>query len=56
MDGVLSDGRIAKAHTNVPGHDGDRGFGGKCFPKDLNALIAVFKDYGLGNCCEPFTT
>lgn len=47
MNGVLSDGRIAKAHTNVPGHDGDKGFGGKCFPKDLNALIAVFEDHNL---------
>jgi len=45
MDGVLSDGRIAKSHTSVPGHDGDGGFGGKCFPKDINALIAVMEDH-----------
>lgn len=24
--------------TKVPGHDGDFGVGGKCFPKDINAL------------------
>ena len=24
---------------SVPGHDGKRGFGGACFPKDTNALI-----------------
>lgn len=36
---VLMDGRIGKSHVQVPGHDGDRGFGGKCFPKDLMALI-----------------
>jgi UDPglucose 6-dehydrogenase len=26
-------------HTMVPGPDGDFGFGGKCFPKDINAMI-----------------
>ena len=29
---------------DVPGHDGDRGFGGKCFPKDINAMIQCFSD------------
>ena len=24
---------------NVPGHDGKLGFGGRCFPKDIQALI-----------------
>tara|TARA_Y100000004_G_scaffold156002_1_gene180844 strand:+ start:3125 stop:3919 length:795 start_codon:yes stop_codon:yes gene_type:complete len=38
-DGVASDSRIGKSHTKVPGVDGDRGFGGTCFPKDLNSLI-----------------
>jgi UDPglucose 6-dehydrogenase len=47
MDGVLSDGRIAKSHTSVPGHDGDRGFGGTCFPKDINSLIHIMETYGL---------
>lgn len=32
--GVLSDGRIAHAHTMVPGGDGLRGGGGACLPKD----------------------
>lgn len=36
---IMADGRIAYSHTQVPGHDGDYGFGGACFPKDLNALI-----------------
>lgn len=35
---VSSDKRIGNSHTYVPGIDGDRGFGGTCFPKDLNAL------------------
>lgn len=47
MDGVLSDGRIAKSHTSVPGHDGDRGFGGTCFPKDINSMIHIMESYGL---------
>jgi len=25
-------------HFDVPGHDGKRGFGGACFPKDTKAL------------------
>jgi nucleotide sugar dehydrogenase len=37
--GVISDSRIGKSHTDVPGFDGDRGFGGTCFPKDINSLI-----------------
>jgi UDPglucose 6-dehydrogenase len=38
-DMFLSDYRIGNSHTDVPGHDGDRGFGGACFPKDINAMI-----------------
>lgn len=33
------DERLGDSHWNVPGHDGDFGFGGHCFPKDLAALI-----------------
>jgi nucleotide sugar dehydrogenase len=33
------DERLGKSHWNVPGHDGDYGYGGHCFPKDLAALI-----------------
>jgi len=44
MDGFLSDGRIGNSHIDVPGHDGDFGFGGKCFPKDINAFIAYFEE------------
>jgi len=42
---LLLDNRIGK-FLNVPGHDGDFGFGGKCFPKDLNALIEYSKEQG----------
>ena len=41
MKGFLLDGRIGNSHVEVPGHDGHLGFGGKCFPKDLNALITT---------------
>ncbi len=37
-DAILLDDRIGK-NIEVPGHDGDFGFGGKCFPKDLNGLM-----------------
>ena len=33
------DDRLGKTHWQVPGPDGDFGFGGHCFPKDLSALI-----------------
>lgn len=42
--GFLTDGRIGNSHIDVPGHDGHMGFGGKCFPKDINAFINFFKD------------
>ena len=44
MEGVLSDGRIGVSHFQVPGHDGKEGFGGTCFPKDLNSFINLMKD------------
>lgn len=33
------DDRIGLSHTSVPGHDGMRGFGGTCFPKDMSSLL-----------------
>jgi UDPglucose 6-dehydrogenase len=47
LEGVLSDGRIAKTHYQVPGHDGQLGVGGTCFPKDINSLINLFQEQGL---------
>jgi UDPglucose 6-dehydrogenase len=44
MDGFLTDGRIGNSHIDVPGHDGNFGFGGKCFPKDINAFIKYFEE------------
>lgn len=37
------DKRLGDTHLNVPGQDGVPGARGHCFPKDLNALIAVAK-------------
>lgn len=39
------DKRIGYSHTKVPGPDGLRGFGGKCFPKDIRGLIAFALDH-----------
>ena len=44
LAGVLSDPRIGKSHTAVPGPDGDYGFGGTCFPKDVNAMITTLQN------------
>ena len=35
------DERLGKSHWAVPGPDGHYGFGGSCFPKDINALIQL---------------
>lgn len=44
---VSLDKRIGESHTFVPGVDGDRGFGGTCFPKDLNALKYTLENNNL---------
>lgn len=47
------DKRLGDSHWSVPGpvptHDGRyvRGFGGHCFPKDINALISVAQNQGI---------
>ncbi len=46
---VKLDKRIGKTHLSVPGPDGDFGFGGHCFPKDLGALIKLSDDLGVTN-------
>ncbi|MCE9533144.1 MAG: hypothetical protein K8T89_18755 [Planctomycetes bacterium] len=40
------DARLGTSHWAVPGPDGKPGFGGSCFPKDLNALMFVAAQLG----------
>ena len=40
------DSRMGNSHHKVPGPDGDRGWGGKCFPKDINAMIWYAESLG----------
>ena len=40
------DPRLGTTHWQVPGHDGRFGFGGTCFPKDINALIQYGEQNG----------
>jgi len=45
VSGFALDGRVSHSHLQVPGHDGKFGFGGTCFPKDINAIIQASNDY-----------
>ncbi len=36
---ICQDTRIGTSHSMVPGIDGERGWGGHCFPKDTTALL-----------------
>jgi UDPglucose 6-dehydrogenase len=47
VEGFIRDGRIGHSHINVPGPDGKFGFGGSCFPKDIQAMIDFGNKLGL---------
>tara|TARA_B100001057_G_C22826680_1_gene941715 strand:- start:462 stop:1346 length:885 start_codon:yes stop_codon:yes gene_type:complete len=47
IDGFVLDGRIGHSHISVPGPDGKMGFGGSCFPKDIQALIKFGEQNGV---------
>jgi UDPglucose 6-dehydrogenase len=46
-DAVVLDKRIGKSHTQVPGPDGKRGFGGTCFPKDVASFLDQLSSSGV---------
>ena len=55
LHGFASDGRIGDSHLQVPGPDGLMGYGGTCFPKDVNALLRFAQEKGIGmNTIEGF--
>jgi len=47
LAGFVADGRIGDSHLNVPGPDGRWGFGGSCFPKDINAFMTFAENIGI---------
>jgi len=49
VEGLLSSGWVNPMHTTIPGRHGIHGFGGKCFPKDINA----FTDFCLSKGVKP---
>lgn len=47
-NGILGSTYINETHTSVPGPDGNAGFGGKCFPKDIKAFEHAYHDMPIG--------
>ena len=47
IEGFVRDGRVGHSHVSVPGPDGKFGFGGSCFPKDIQAMINFGEDMGV---------
>ena len=44
---LKQDPRMGNVHWDVPGPDGQKGFGGKCFPANLELMIQQMTDNGL---------
>jgi len=44
---ITYEDRIGKSHMDVPGPDGQFGWGGACFPKDIAAIIEESIELGL---------
>jgi nucleotide sugar dehydrogenase len=41
--------RIGDSHIDVPGHDGFKGFGGKCLPKETRGMCHLQQTLGIDN-------
>jgi UDPglucose 6-dehydrogenase len=41
---LASDSRFGDSHNQVPGPDGQYGYGGSCFPKDVKAMLGFDKN------------
>ena len=50
---IFLSGYINDTHTYVPGPDGKCGYGGKCFPKDVNAFAKLTENCSLGKLLAP---
>jgi len=48
IDAITIDPRIGRSHSQVPGPDGKRGWGGHCLPKDTAAFVHVAEKFGTG--------
>lgn len=46
VSAIRQDTRIGHSHMQVPGPDGQYGFGGMCFPKDTSALLKYAEQMG----------
>tara|TARA_B110001452_G_C15166059_1_gene405422 strand:+ start:211 stop:1029 length:819 start_codon:yes stop_codon:yes gene_type:complete len=46
---ATQDERLGNSHWNVPGPDGDFGFGGHCFPKDLQTILYLSEELNTVN-------
>ncbi len=49
LSALLTQGWVLPTHSQVPGPDGRRGFGGSCLPKDLCNLITCLGEAGCEN-------
>ena len=54
-NGILLSGYINHNHTVVPGPDGKLGYGGKCFPKDVDAFSRFSASSFLGILLSPLS-
>ena len=49
VNGFSTDGRIGNSHLQVPGNDGRFGFGGKCFPENIDNYLSWAEENGVDN-------